>query len=247
MSGTAPNANEVELLRVALSEKDEEIARLKHRVLLLEKWFFGRSSEKVPFAPPNRDPRQLTLQFPEFAELAAKVDHDLEQRAAAPNEPRAVGNKRDGHGRRAAFPKHAPVLVTEIDVPQAERVCACGGTLEPMGDAQKTRELEFQATRDNLTGLFNRRYADDYLLREIESCRRDRRRFSVALGDIDLFKNALAHLILPASLLGYFSLAYIARMTRSWRKRHSSVCRSASRRSCATSRTVRVLPAPVGA
>src|SRR5689334_11060236 len=34
-------------------------------------------------------------------------------------------------------------------------------------------------------------------------------------GDMDLFKNALAHLILPASLLGYFSLAYISRMTRS--------------------------------
>ncbi|MGH6892363.1 MAG: ABC transporter permease [Dongiaceae bacterium] len=34
-------------------------------------------------------------------------------------------------------------------------------------------------------------------------------------GDIDLFKNALAHLVLPASLLGYFSLAYISRMTRS--------------------------------
>jgi peptide/nickel transport system permease protein len=34
-------------------------------------------------------------------------------------------------------------------------------------------------------------------------------------GDTDLFKNALGHLILPASLLGYFSLAYISRMTRS--------------------------------
>lgn len=34
-------------------------------------------------------------------------------------------------------------------------------------------------------------------------------------GEIDLFKNALGHLILPASLLGYFSLAYISRMTRS--------------------------------
>ncbi len=34
-------------------------------------------------------------------------------------------------------------------------------------------------------------------------------------GDFDLFRNALAHLILPASLLGYFSLAYISRMTRS--------------------------------
>jgi peptide/nickel transport system permease protein len=34
-------------------------------------------------------------------------------------------------------------------------------------------------------------------------------------GDINLFKNALGHLIMPASLLGYFSLAYISRMTRS--------------------------------
>ena len=30
---------------------------------------------------------------------------------------------------------------------------------------EKTRELELQATRDNLTGLFNRRYADEYLAR----------------------------------------------------------------------------------
>ncbi|HJR21653.1 MAG TPA: ABC transporter permease [Dongiaceae bacterium] len=38
---------------------------------------------------------------------------------------------------------------------------------------------------------------------------------TLIMGDIELFKNALAHLILPASLLGYFSLAYISRMTRS--------------------------------
>jgi peptide/nickel transport system permease protein len=38
---------------------------------------------------------------------------------------------------------------------------------------------------------------------------------TLIMGDMDLFKNALGHLILPASLLGYFSLAYISRMTRS--------------------------------
>lgn len=32
----------------------------------------------------------------------------------------------------------------------------------------------------------------------------------------DIFFNAFSHLILPASILGYFSLAYIARMTRSF-------------------------------
>ena len=35
-------------------------------------------------------------------------------------------------------------------------------------------------------------------------------------GEWDAFGNAVSHLILPASLLGYFSLAYISRMTRSF-------------------------------
>jgi peptide/nickel transport system permease protein len=35
-------------------------------------------------------------------------------------------------------------------------------------------------------------------------------------GQWDAFNNALAHIVLPATLLGYISLAYIARMTRSF-------------------------------
>ena len=35
-------------------------------------------------------------------------------------------------------------------------------------------------------------------------------------GQWDAFGNVLSHLLLPASLLGYFSLAYISRMTRSF-------------------------------
>lgn len=37
---------------------------------------------------------------------------------------------------------------------------------------------------------------------------------SALAGEWRVFANALRHLVLPASLLGYFSLAYIARMTR---------------------------------
>ena len=37
---------------------------------------------------------------------------------------------------------------------------------------------------------------------------------SLLAGEIEIFQNALAHLVLPASTLGYFSLAYISRMTR---------------------------------
>jgi len=35
-------------------------------------------------------------------------------------------------------------------------------------------------------------------------------------GEWEAFRNAFSHLILPASLLGYFSMAYISRMTRSF-------------------------------
>lgn len=39
---------------------------------------------------------------------------------------------------------------------------------------------------------------------------------SLLAGEMEVFQNALHHLVLPAFLLGYFSLAYIARMTRSF-------------------------------
>ncbi|WP_371928303.1 ABC transporter permease [Oceanicola sp. 502str15] len=39
---------------------------------------------------------------------------------------------------------------------------------------------------------------------------------SAIAGDWTVFKNAFGHIILPACLLGYYSLAYISRMTRSF-------------------------------
>ena len=39
---------------------------------------------------------------------------------------------------------------------------------------------------------------------------------SLLRGEIEIFWNAVSHIILPASVLGFFSLAYIARMTRSF-------------------------------
>jgi diguanylate cyclase (GGDEF)-like protein len=53
---------------------------------------------------------------------------------------------------------------------------------------QKTRELEQLATQDNLTALFNRRYADSYLEKQLAKSNRGTTPFTIALGDIDLFK-----------------------------------------------------------
>ncbi|MEO5324301.1 ABC transporter permease [Mesorhizobium sp. CC13] len=39
---------------------------------------------------------------------------------------------------------------------------------------------------------------------------------SLLAGETDIFFNALSHIALPAAVLGFFSLAYIARMTRSF-------------------------------
>jgi len=39
---------------------------------------------------------------------------------------------------------------------------------------------------------------------------------SLLAGEYDAFWNALGHLVLPAAILGYLSLAYVARMTRSF-------------------------------
>ena len=39
---------------------------------------------------------------------------------------------------------------------------------------------------------------------------------SLISGDDDVFWNAISHLVLPSSILGYLSLAYVARMTRSF-------------------------------
>ena len=53
---------------------------------------------------------------------------------------------------------------------------------------EKTRELEQQAIRDNLTGLFNRRYADEFVEAQLDHSRRNGHPASVALADLDRFK-----------------------------------------------------------
>jgi diguanylate cyclase (GGDEF)-like protein len=52
---------------------------------------------------------------------------------------------------------------------------------------EKTLELERQAMHDYLTGLYNRRYADNWLARHLE-LRRGHTPLTVALADIDFFK-----------------------------------------------------------
>ncbi len=54
---------------------------------------------------------------------------------------------------------------------------------------QRTEELHQQAIRDPLTGLFNRRYLDETLPREIHRALREHETLAVAMLDLDHFKN----------------------------------------------------------
>lgn len=48
--------------------------------------------------------------------------------------------------------------------------------------------LQEQSIRDSLTGLFNRRFLEEFLARELQGARRDGRPLSIALIDLDHFK-----------------------------------------------------------
>lgn len=52
----------------------------------------------------------------------------------------------------------------------------------------QAEEFERQATHDKLTGLANRRFADTYLMQQIELARRNDRYGALALADVDHFK-----------------------------------------------------------
>lgn len=53
---------------------------------------------------------------------------------------------------------------------------------------EKSLELERQATHDKLTGLYNRRFADDYLEKALSDVAEHGHDFTIALADIDRFK-----------------------------------------------------------
>ena len=53
---------------------------------------------------------------------------------------------------------------------------------------EKTQQLERLVAQDTLTGLYNRRHADEFLLREMARARREGHSISIALADIDHFK-----------------------------------------------------------
>ena len=64
----------------------------------------------------------------------------------------------------------------------AEQLALC------LSNLQLQESLRAQSIRDPLTGLFNRRYMEEALAREIERCRRESKPLALAICDLDHFK-----------------------------------------------------------
>jgi diguanylate cyclase (GGDEF)-like protein/PAS domain S-box-containing protein len=72
---------------------------------------------------------------------------------------------------------------------QRELAVSVGETIKlSLSNLRLRVALQEQATHDALTGLYNRRYLDDTLPRELHRCQRVEGRLSVAMIDIDHFK-----------------------------------------------------------
>lgn len=124
----------------AISKRDERIRILESENRLLRAEHFGRKSERRPVDSQQLSGPQGTFatfiaSFVEQAERVADekcVEGTVELRA-----PRT----RTKPKRRQDFPDHLPRVRSTFRLEEQDRACACGGTLEPIGEVV-TRELE---------------------------------------------------------------------------------------------------------
>lgn len=107
-----------------VAERDATIEHLRHELLLLRHWRFGRKSEKLA------DNGQLSL-FPGEQPAEAEIE-----KPASPKPPRK------GHGRKP-IPDNLPVQRIEVDIPAEELVCSpCGSDKIRIGEEIR-RELDY--------------------------------------------------------------------------------------------------------
>jgi diguanylate cyclase (GGDEF)-like protein len=83
-------------------------------------------------------------------------------------------------------------------------------------------KLEFQSIRDPLTGLFNRRYLEEFLSKEIHRATRKRYPVGVIMLDLDHFRNINNTLGHPA---GDFALTEIANLLKKMIRASDVACR----------------------
>src|SRR6266851_4627559 len=103
-------------LQEQLTTIQRENASLRHQLDVLCQRMFGKTSERV-------DPRQLQLALEQLANEPGPVTEPIEMDSG--DTPVRAHERRRPTGRRP-LPAHLPRRRIELDVPDAEKQCACG-------------------------------------------------------------------------------------------------------------------------
>lgn len=120
-------------LQEQLATSRQEVASLRHQLDVLCQRMFGKKSERV-------DPRQLRLALEQLANEPGPVTEPIEMDSG--ESPVRGHTRRRPTGRRP-LPSQLPRRRVEIDVPDADKQCACGHTKTRMGEAV-SEKLEYE-------------------------------------------------------------------------------------------------------
>ncbi|MCP5134460.1 MAG: GGDEF domain-containing protein [Gammaproteobacteria bacterium] len=91
--------------------------------------------------------------------------------------------------RRPDGEERSIIMICTPHLDEQGHVVKLSGTNQDITDRKRLEAaLREQAIRDPLTGLFNRRYLDETLPRELHRCRRNGEPLTVAMLDLDYFK-----------------------------------------------------------
>jgi len=112
-------------LQDELTKVQRENASLRHQLDVLCQRMFGKKSERV-------SPDQLRLAFGQLANEPGPVSEPVEMDSGErPGRPR----RRTRPTGRHPLPVHLPRERVEIDVPEADKICACGHAKTRIGEA----------------------------------------------------------------------------------------------------------------
>jgi transposase len=138
-----PAVEDLETARALIATLHEQVttlqrenASLQHQLDVLCRRLFGKKADHV-------DPRQLQLALEQLANEPGPVTEPIEMDSG--ETPIRGHTRRRPTGRRP-LPSHLPRRRVELNVPDAEKVCACGRMKERIGDTV-SEKLEYDPAR----------------------------------------------------------------------------------------------------
>jgi transposase len=120
-------------LQEQLATSQQEVVSLRHQLDVLCQRLFGKKSERV-------DPRQLQLALEQLANEPGPVTEPIEMDSG---ETPVRGHARRRPTGRRPLPAHLPRRRVAIDVPDADKACACGQARTRIGETVSSK-LEYE-------------------------------------------------------------------------------------------------------